>query len=119
MLEKLSQSSGNILGYKVIGKITREDYATLTTDIEAVVQQGNQICLLLDLGAFRGEELKAQSAKLRFSGEYQEKIAKLAIVGEKKWQAILLKFADRFNFTRDTQFFSIEEPQAAWEWLQR
>jgi hypothetical protein len=35
MLEKMSQSSGNVLGYKVIGKLTKEDYATVAADIEA------------------------------------------------------------------------------------
>ena len=37
MLEKFSQSSGNILGYKILGKITKEDYETLEEDIEGLV----------------------------------------------------------------------------------
>ena len=41
MLEKFSQSSGNILGYKILGKITKKDYETLEEDIEGLVQQEN------------------------------------------------------------------------------
>ena len=39
MIEKLSQSSGNVVGYKVTGRLTKEDFATVTADVEALVQQ--------------------------------------------------------------------------------
>jgi len=48
MFENLSQSSGNILGYKVTGKITKEDYVTLTADVDALLQQESSINILLD-----------------------------------------------------------------------
>ena len=119
MLEKLSQSSGNLLGYKVIGKITKEDYSTLTADIEALGQEEISMRLFLDLEAFKGEEIKARGAKLSFRGDYQKKITKLAIVGDKKWHEWLLALVDRFDYTRETEFFPIEERQAAWKWLQK
>ena len=40
MFEKLSQSVANILGYKVIGNITKDDYARLIADIQALGQEG-------------------------------------------------------------------------------
>ncbi len=119
MLEKLSESSGNILGYKVIGKITKEDYATLIEDIEALGQEEDSIRLLLDLEEFKGEELKARGAKLNFRGDYQKKMAKLAIVGDKKWHEWYLTLDDRLNLTRQIKFFSAGEREDAWEWLQR
>jgi hypothetical protein len=106
MLEKMSQSSGNVLGYKVIGKLTKEDYATVAADIEALGQQESSIGLLLDLEAFEGEEIEARGAELSFRGDYQERIAKLAIVG------------DRLNYTRELRFFPTDEREAAWEWSQ-
>ena len=117
MLEKLSQSSGNVLGYKVIGKITEEDYMAVTADLESLLQGETNMRLLLDLEAFEGEEIKARGAKLSFRGEYQEKIAKMAIVGDKKWHEWLLTFSDRFNYTRETEFFPTGQREAAWEWL--
>jgi hypothetical protein len=119
MLEKLSQSSGNILGYKVIDKLTEEDSATVAANIEALGQQESSIRLLLDLEAFEGEEIKARGAKLSFTGGYQKKMAKLAIVGDKKWHKWQLTLADRLNYTREIQFFPTEELKAAWEWLQQ
>ena len=116
MLEKLNQTSGNILGYKVIGKITGEDYKTVTDDLEALGQDEDSICLLLDLEAFEGEEIKALSAKTRFRGDYQKKITKMAIVGEMNWHKWYLSFADRLNYDRETEFFPAGDHQAALEW---
>ena len=119
MLEKLSQSAGNNLGYKVIGNITKDDYARLIADIQGLGQEGSSIGLLLDLEAFTGEAVKAWSAKLSFRRNYQNKISKLAIVGDKKWHEWLQHFADRLNYSRETEFFPTGELQAAWEWLRQ
>lgn len=117
MLEKLSQSSGNILGYKVIGKITKEDYAIVKSDLYDLLQQESSICLLLDLQEFKGEELTTRGTKISFRGEFQEKMVKMAVVGDKKWHEWYLILDDRMNFTRQIEFFSAGEQEAAWEWL--
>ena len=117
MIEKLSQSFGKVLGYKVIGKITKEDYAALTADVQTLVQQEGSVCLFLELGAFKGEEVKAQGAKLRFRGDYRNMIPKMAIVGDRKWEKWLTAFIDPNYYDRETQFFPPDEQQAAWEWL--
>ncbi|MFC2055751.1 STAS/SEC14 domain-containing protein, partial [Chloroflexota bacterium] len=89
MLEKLSESSGDILGYKVIGKITKQDYSTVIADIQVIGQEQTCIGLLLDLIAFKGEETKSRSAKLSFRSDYQKKISKLAVVGDKQWHDLI------------------------------
>jgi hypothetical protein len=117
MIEKLDQSSGNILGYKVIGKITKQDFATVAAELETLFEQEGDVRLLLELEAFKGEEIKAQSDKRRFRGDYREKIPKLAIVGDQKWQEWLLPFIDMNYYNRETQFFPSGESEAAWEWI--
>ena len=116
MLEKLSQSSGNILGYKAIGKITKEDYAALTTAVEALVQQESSICLMLDLEAFEGEKAKAWGADLKFGRDFRKKIEKLAIIGDKRWQKWIAGIADPF-YAREAKFFPTTDREVAWEWV--
>jgi hypothetical protein len=113
MLEKLNQNKGNILGYKAIGKITKEDYSTLTADVEALLQLEESINLLLDLEEFEGEKIKAWGADLKFGREYRKKIAKMAIVGDKKWQEWMTALVDPF-FALEAEFFPTEEREAAW-----
>ena len=117
MLEKLSQSSGNILGYKAIGKIAKDDYTALTADVEALLQQEDELCLLLDLEEAEGAKINAWGADFKFGHEYRKKIAKMAIVGDKKRQEWMTALIDPF-YAREAEFFAVEEREAAWEWLQ-
>jgi hypothetical protein len=80
MMEKFDQSSGTILGYKVTDKITKEDYATLTADVQALVQQEDNISLLLDMKACTGEEIKAWCPEPEFRRDYRKYIAKMAVI---------------------------------------
>lgn len=118
MLEKLDQSSGNVLGYKAIGTLTKDDYATMTTDVEALLQQEEEesICLLLDMEDFEKEKVRTWGADIMFGHEYRKKIDKMAIVGDKKWHEWIAALADPF-YAREAEFFTTDEREAAWEWL--
>lgn len=117
MLEKLKQSSGNILGYRAIGKITKEDYTTLNADVQVLLKQADSLCLLLDLEAFEGESFKAWGADFKFGHDFRKKIDKMAIVGNKKWQERMTSLIDPF-YAREAEFFPIDQRDAAWDWLQ-
>ena len=116
MIEKLSESSGNVLGYKVSGKIGKDDYTPLTADVEALLEKEESICLLLDLDDLEGEKANAWGTDLKFGREYHKKIAKMAIVGDKKWQEWMTSLVDPF-YAREAEYFPLEERQAAWDWL--
>ena len=117
MFEKLSESSGAVVGYKIVGKVTAEDYAQLNPEVQALVDQyGDTVCMLLDLQAFAGEEVKAWLPDLKFGHRFHEKIARIAIVGDKRWEKWLTALADPF-YAREARFFYPEEIDAAWAWL--
>ena len=116
MLEKFGQSTGNVLGYKAIGKLTEDDYATLTADVEELLQQVSSINLLLDLESLTGEKLKAWDDDLKFGRNYRDKIDKMAMVGNKKWQERLASIADHF-YAREAKFFPTTDREVAWDWV--
>lgn len=117
MLRKLTQSSGNLLGYEVIGKLTQDDYATVTAQATALLQQDSKIRLLLDLTAFEGEEKEALGPHRRFRHTQRRNIAKMAVVGDKKWHEWVMAFVDLYYYARESRFFATDQRQAAWEWL--
>jgi len=39
MIEKLSKSSGRVVGFKLSGKLTDEDYQTLVPQLEKVIKE--------------------------------------------------------------------------------
>ncbi|HEY53090.1 MAG TPA: STAS/SEC14 domain-containing protein [Caldilineae bacterium] len=116
MIEKLEQSSGNTIGFKVSGTITKKDYAIMVPEVEALVDQEGDINMLLDLSEFHWEEIGAWGADMKFGSTYRKKINKMAIVGDKKWQKWLTHLVDPF-YAREAEFFQTEDSEAAWAWL--
>jgi SpoIIAA-like len=116
MLEKFSESSGPVAGYRVVGKVTVEDYQQLDPEIQALVNQYEKVYLLLDLQELTGEEVKAWLPDLKFGHRFHDKIAKMAIVGDKRWEKWLTALADPF-YAKEAKFFHPEEKDKAWAWL--
>ena len=118
MLEKLGESSGPVVGYKVLGKVTVEDYRKLEPDIQTLVDDYDSVCLLLDLQEFAGEEVKAWLPDLRFGHRFHDSINKMAIIGDKRWQKWVTALASPW-YARDAKFFHPEETDEAWAWLRQ
>lgn len=116
MIEKMSESSGNVVGYRVSSHVTKEDYAAMTPEVQALVDKEGSIGLLLDLENFKWEEVSAWGADMKFGQTYRHKIAKLAVVGDKKWQHLIANLADPF-YAHESKFFHTTDRAAAWEWL--
>lgn len=116
MIKRLSESSGQIVGYKVVGKVTAEDYRQLEPEVQALVDKYNDVCLLIDLQDFAGEEVRAWLPDLKFGHRFHDKIDKMAIVGDKRWQKWLTDLADPF-YADEAKFFHAEEKDQAWIWL--
>ena len=116
MIEQLEQSSDNTLGYKVSGTVVKDDYEVLTREVQALVERVGDINVLLDLTEFRWEKVSAWGADLKFGHDYHKKIAKMAIVGDKKWEKWLTKLVDPF-YASQAKYFHTTEMDAAWDWL--
>jgi hypothetical protein len=116
MLEKMSEGSGPVVGYRVVGKVTAEDYQQLNPEVQALVDQYDEVCLLLDLQEFAGEEAKAWLPDMKFGHRFHDKINKMAIVGDKRWEKWLTALADPF-YAKDAKLFHSGEIDKAWAWL--
>ena len=70
--------------------------------------------LLLDLTDFHWEKVSAWGADLRFGREYHDKIDRVAIVGDKRWEKHLASLASPW-YARDSKYF--DNDTDAWGWL--
>jgi hypothetical protein len=116
MLQKFEQSTGPVVGYKVMGKVTVEDYQQLEPEMRLLVDKYDAVCLLLDLQEFAGEEVKAWLPDLKFGHHFHDKITRMAIVGDKRWQKWVAALASPW-YAKETSFFHPEETDKAWAWL--
>lgn len=47
MIEKMSESDGNILGFKAIGTVTKADYKVLVPEVQTLIEKEGSISMLL------------------------------------------------------------------------
>jgi hypothetical protein len=116
MIQQLPGSSGNALGFKMIGTIEQDDYDVLVPAMEAAADEFGTVRLLCDLTEFHWEKASAWDDDMRFGREFRDKIEKMAIIGDRKWEEWLVKLAEPF-YAKDAKYFDADESSAAWEWL--
>jgi len=96
--------------------VTIEDYRQLEPEMKALVDQYDDVSLRLDLQEGAGEEGRAWLPDLKSGHHFHDKINKMAIVGDKRWQEWLTALVNPF-YANDAKFFHPEETDKAWAWL--
>ena len=114
MIQTMDQSEDNVLGYRVVGDVTKEDYTLLVPGVEAAVKQYGAIRLLFDLTKFKWEKADAWSSDLNFGKDFKGNIERMALVGDQKWGKDMAKVAAPF-YAQEVQWFT--DAVDAWVWV--
>ena len=120
MIERLRESSGGVLGFKVTGKMTDEDIKAFEPQIEFLIRERKHkpIGILADLSQMHGAELKARWDEMRFLQKHTDHIARMAVVGADRWEeAMALLTAGAAVLQAETRYFDESEILHAWEWV--
>jgi len=120
MIERLKESLGGVLGFKVTGKMTDEDIKGFEPQIEFLLRERKHkpIGILADLSQMRGAELKARWDEMRFLQKHTDHIARMAVVGADRWEeAMALLTAGAAVLQAETRYFDESEILRAWEWV--
>jgi hypothetical protein len=120
MIERLKESFGGVLGFKVTGKMTGEDIKGFEPQIEFLLRERKHkpIGILADLSQMHGAELKARWDEMRFLQKHTDHIARMAVVGADKWEEIVaLLTAGAAVLQAETRYFHESEILRAWEWV--
>jgi hypothetical protein len=118
MIEELSGSAGNVLGFRLVGEITDEDYTgVLIPALIRAIEEYGIIRLMIDLVDFQSEDMGAMDDDVREKLRIAD-IEREAIIGDEGWEA-RLNYLDYFFLfpNTDVRFFREEHRGAAWEWL--
>lgn len=120
MIERLKESSGGVLGFKVMGRMTDEDIKGFEPQIEFLLRERKQkpIGILADLSQMRGADWKARWDEMRFLQKHTDRIARMAVVGAGKWEEILaILTAGASILEAETRYFDQSRMLRAWEWV--
>jgi hypothetical protein len=117
MISKMSESKGKVLGFKLVGDITKEDFKIIVPEVQALVDKEESISLLLDMTQFKWEDMDAWGDDFNFNRKYRKKINKIAIIGNKTWEKWLTKLVEPFYHSAEAKFFNPIDIEAAWKWV--
>lgn len=104
------------ISIKVIGKLTHEDYATITPLIDRSLEAVEEPLadVLLDATELEGWELRALWDDFRLGLKHGSQFNKIAIVGNKRWQDMAARLGSWF-VSGEVDYF--EDFDAALAWL--
>jgi len=120
MIERLKESHGAAIGFKVVGRVTADEVKAFEPQIEFVIAQRKDrpIGILADLSQMQGADWKARWDEMRFLQKYTDHIASMAVVGADKWEEVVaMVLAGTAVLQAETRYFTSSEINAAWEWV--
>ena len=116
MIEVLKGSSGNVMGYSLSGKLHDEDYKTFVPLVDAEIAKEGKVNVLAQFHDFHGWDTHALWDDIKFATSHCTKIARIALVGEKKWEQWMATVCKPFTMAK-VRYFDVSEIEAAKAWL--
>ncbi len=103
------------LSLKAIGKLTHEDYKTITPMIDSALEgvKDPKVKTFFDGTELEGWELRAAWDDFKLGLKHGGEFDKIAILGNKKWQEYTSKIGSWF-VSGEVQYFEDETEALAW-----
>ncbi|MFO0927168.1 MAG: STAS/SEC14 domain-containing protein [Gemmataceae bacterium] len=116
MIEKLPSDNPAILAFRLSGKLHDEDYKTFVPAIDEAIAQHGKVRLLAEFHDFHGWDLHALWDDIKFSTTHCTKIDRIALVGERTWEAWMAKVCKPFTMAK-IEYFDIGKVADAQAWV--
>ena len=115
MIVLLPETSGNVIGVKVIGKLTDADFVENVPGIEAIFARHGKVRFLVDLTEFDGWDWQAAWDDFAFGIKHWGDIEKMAVITDSRWEGLAAKFAGALMHAQVKSYDSLEIKRA-WAW---
>ncbi len=104
------------LSLKVSGKLTHEDYQSMTPMLEAALAEitSPKVNVFIDAVDLEGWEPRAVWDDFKLALKHGSEFEKIAIYGYKKWQSVAARLSSWF-ISGEVKFF--DDPKQALQWL--
>jgi hypothetical protein len=117
MVEQLPQRSEKVLGFKLSGRLHDEDYRKFVPLIDELAAKEGKARLLAQFHEFQGWDLHALWDDIKFASTHCRSIERIALVGDRKWEAWMTKVCKPFTMAK-MRYFDVSEIEEAWKWLE-
>ena len=118
MIEILDGSGNRILGVRLTGRVTDDDYEkTFIPALNKIIAEyGKVSCLYFMDEGFEGWDVGAMWEDAKFGVSHRDDFDKIAVVGGPAWAQWASKVA-AYMISGRLRTFSIEELGLAWDWI--
>jgi hypothetical protein len=117
MIDLQSDANGKTLSVKLTGKLTKEDYEHFVPEVDGLIKKNGKLRILLQMHDFHGWTAGALWEDMKFDMKHFRDIERLAMVGDRKWEAGMAAFCKPFT-TAKVKYFDVSDIQDAREWLE-
>jgi len=119
MIQRLEENHKAAFGFKVMGKLTADDVANISGQIEHFITQHKKpIGLLADLSEMEGASWAARWEEMRFLQRHSDHIARMAVISNDEWKDVSkVALVATAALQAQTQYFQPSEIIHAWHWV--
>ena len=119
MIKMLDGSAGNVVGIKFSGKVTDADYKGMTPGLAKIVEEQGTMKVLMDLSEAGSITPKAMVDDFAFMKEYGQKVTKVAMVSDSKWDELEAEFSGLVAklLKGEVKYFPVNQIDDAWAWV--
>jgi hypothetical protein len=110
------EAAGKVLVVRLSGKLTNDDYKHFVPEVERLIRRYGKIRILVHMHDFHGWTLAALWEDIKFDLRHFSHVERLALVGDRKWEAGMAVFCKPFT-TAAIRFFEEEQSDEAWDWI--
>jgi len=113
---QVSAQQDGTIEVRASGTLSRDDYARLVPEVERAITQHGKARILFDMHEFHGWTAGALWEEVKFDLHHFRDIDRLALVGERRWEAGMAAFCKPFT-TAKIQYFDRSQADQARQWL--
>jgi hypothetical protein len=111
------EAGGKVLVVNLSGKLTKDDYARFVPEVERLIKAHGQLRLLVRMHDFHGWTVGALWEDIKFDWKHFADIERLALVGDRKWEANMATFCKPFTKAK-IKYFDEAQADEALTWIQ-
>jgi SpoIIAA-like len=116
VIEPLTSATPGVLAFKMSGKLHDEDYKRFVPLVDNAIAKDGKVRILAQFHDFHGWDAHALWDDIKFSTTHCNKIKKIALVGEEKWEKGMAAVCKPFTMAK-VRYFDADEMKAAESWL--
>jgi|SRR5690606_5450958 len=118
MIELMERSEGSVVGVRISGGVTEEDYDRILPELESRIVEHGEIDLLCRFDGWTGIQPEAVWRDMTFHARHFPNVRRLAVVQDREWQGTLARIFGPLT-GMETRVFESTDEEGAWTWLQR